>query len=409
VIVQPPVGTEPISRGALAFHQLTFLPEGDEVTVGRTETDSYCVLPADGAELLQRLVRGMAPAQAAAWYATEYGEPVDVEEFLEAMDELGFIRKSGVETSTGPIRWQRFGAALFARPAWAAYAFLVASAGLVMLRHHDLLPRTGNMYFCSYATPVLLLAVFGQFPLVLLHEAFHALAGRRLGVNSRLRISRRLNILVAETALDGLVVVPRRKRYLPILAGMLADLLVIAALTLVAEACRRDGGGEPMAGRICLALAYLTLLRFLWQFYFFLRTDLYQLIVTSLGCVDLHRTASQLIANRVVRLLRWGRPRYDETSWHPRDRSAARWYSWVLVSGYAISLGTFVIAIVPLLFHLFRNVLRQFSQSRSVSLDSLADAWLFLLLTVAQLVAVGYLMLRERRQRHRAAVAHVIG
>lgn len=390
---------------SVSFHPLTFLDEGDEVTVGRLDTDSYCVLPADGADLLRQLTQGMAPEAAAAWYAERYGEPVDIQEFLAAMDELGFV-SSAAPGTIDRVGWQRTGRALFSPVAWFGYAVLLLAGLVAMLGHHDLLPHPGNVFVSSYATPVLVLAVFGQFPFVLIHEGFHALAGRRLGLRTRLRISRRLNVLVAETSLDGLVVVPRAKRYLPILAGMLADLLVIAALTLVATGLRQPGGAQPWPGAICLALAYLTLLRFLWQFYFFLQTDLYQLISTSLGCVNLHRTACQLIANRFNRWLRPGRPLHDEANWHPRDHAVARWYCWVLVAGYAISLASFMLGVLPVLVHLLGTVSSHLLHGQQLSLDSLADSLVFLVLSVAQLTAVAYLIVRERRRR--SAAVHLI-
>ena len=68
----------------------------------------------------------------------------------------------------------------------------------------------------------------GQALLALVHESFHVLAGRRLGLRTSVRISRRFYYAVYETRLDGLVSVPRRQRYLVILAGLLADVLVVA-------------------------------------------------------------------------------------------------------------------------------------------------------------------------------------
>ena len=163
-----------------------------------------------------------------------------------------------------------------------------------MARQPDLLPRPAHLLFTGYATGVLALAVVGQLPLVLLHEAFHALAGRRLGLHSRLRLGRRLYLLVAETTLDGLVVVPRRRR-VPADPGRHARRpgRRRGALAGRGSSCGTPTGRMPLAGRICLALAFLTVLRIVWQFYFFLQTDLYQLVVTVLGCVDLHRTTSR--------------------------------------------------------------------------------------------------------------------
>lgn len=63
------------SARVLRLHPLSYLDEGDEVVVGRTDTDSYGLFPADGAELVRRLEEGMAVPDAAAWYESRYGEP----------------------------------------------------------------------------------------------------------------------------------------------------------------------------------------------------------------------------------------------------------------------------------------------------------------------------------------------
>ena len=51
---------------SIEFHPLSFVPEGADVVVGRTETGTYAVLPKDGADLLRCLSSGMAAADAAA-------------------------------------------------------------------------------------------------------------------------------------------------------------------------------------------------------------------------------------------------------------------------------------------------------------------------------------------------------
>ena len=111
-----------------------------------------------------------------------------------------------------------------------------------------------------------------------------------------MHISRRFYYAVYETRLDGLVSVPRRERYLVILAGLVADVLVVATLILVAAAT----GGTPRG--LCLALAFTTVPRIMWQFLFYLRTDVYVLLTTVLGLDDLDGAARQ----RLRRLLRRG-------------------------------------------------------------------------------------------------------
>jgi hypothetical protein len=388
----------------LSVYPLTYLDEGDEVTVGRTDTNTFAVLPVDGAALLRQLADGMSPRQGKQWYAEQYGEDVDIDEFLAVLDELELLApQDSAPVAVRPmrIRWQRLGRAMFSPVAWACYALLVVATIVVIVREPTLLPRYQNLFFTKYLVLLELGIYLGQVPLILVHEAFHALAGRRLGLPSRLSIGRRLYFVVFETALDGLVVMPRRRRYLPMLAGMIADVLIIAVLTLVAAALR-GGGADGAISRYLLALAFGTVLRLAWQFYFFLRTDIYYLVVTALGCVDLHTTARAMLANRFNRLLgRTGRL-VDEAAWHPRDRAAAQWYSWLVLLGYTFMIVVALIAVIPAIVRMISIFLAHLEGTSSAL--GIADALVFLALNVAQFVIAGALAVRARSTA-RAALA----
>ncbi|MEV0191159.1 hypothetical protein AB0I39_21780 [Kitasatospora purpeofusca] len=383
----------------LPLRRLVYLEEADEVTIGSPETDTYAVFPADGAELVRMLADGLTPHEAAERYRTAHGESVDIADLVEVLADLDLLRPADTPTAeTAPVRWQRLGGLVFGRPALVGYALLTVLAAVEMVRVPALVPRTDNLFFTTSYTLVVLLLFFGQAPLLALHEAFHALAGRRLGLRSRLSVGHRLVYLVLETSLDGLVSVPRRKRYLPVLAGMLADVLAIAVLTLVADVTR---GGAATVARLCLAIAYATVLRLAWQGFFYLRTDLYVLLSTALGCVNLHAAAVDVLRNTGRRFT--GRPPVDLEVHHPVDRRVARWYSWLMVVGYAFTLTMFAGVVVPTAYRLLHDVwLRMTGQgSTAARLDSIV----LLLLSLAQTAAVVVLAVRERRAARRPAPA----
>jgi hypothetical protein len=397
----------------LRLHPLTYLDEGDEVTAGRTDINSFGLFPADGAALLRRLESGSPPSEAALWYSAEYGEQVDIGEFLEVLDDLGLIAGDGEVPPAATVRWQRLGQAIFSLPAWACYAALVGAGVVTMIRHSYLLPTYSHLFFTRSSLVILSLGiVFGQLPLQLLHEAFHALGGRRLGLGSTLRIGRRFYYVVFETSLDGLVAVPRRKRYLPLLAGMLADVLALAALTLGAAALHPASpagpGAVPVCYRFLLAMAFGVVLRLAWQFYFFLRTDLYYLAITVLGCSDLQATSRQMLRNRLWRLLDRPARLADESAWTPRDRAAARWYSWLMVAGYALLLVIVATAVVPTAVRITGQAAHELAVASSPL--RVADVLAFLALNfwqpaVAAALAVRGLARRQRRPRPTSASA----
>ncbi|MFF7454554.1 hypothetical protein [Kitasatospora sp. NPDC008115] len=378
----------------LPLRRLVYLEEGDEVTIGSPENDTYAVFPADGAELVRLLADGATPREAAERYRQAHGESVDIADLVEVLADLDLLRPAGEPAAAAPeaapVRWQRLGRAVFSRPALIGYALLTALAAAEMIRVPALVPSMDNLFFSPSYTLVVLLLFFGQAPLLALHEAFHALAGRRLGLRSRLSVGHRLVYLVLETSLDGLVSVPRRKRYLPILAGMLADVLAIAALTLAADLLR---GIDAGAARLCLAVAYATVLRLAWQGFFYLRTDLYVLLCTALGCVNLHAAAKDVLRNAARRVT--GRPPADLSAHHPVDRRVARWYAWLMVTGYAFTLTMFAGVVVPTAYRLLRDMWLRLTGE--ASLAGRLDSLLLMVLTLAQTGVVVVIALRERR------------
>ena len=382
------------------FHPLAFLEEAGDFVVGRTDVDRYVVLPPDGAALLRELQAGRPPAQAAEWYRDRYGEPVDVDGFLAELRELGFVRdgdESDTEAPAPPVRGQALGRALFSPLAWAAYVALVVGAVAACVVAPGLAPRRDHVFFTDHLVLVEVTVLVGQLVLTLVHELFHVLAGRRLGLRATVRLSQRFYFVVWETALDGLVLVPRRRRWLPMLAGLLADLLAVAALTVAAFLTRQPDGSVSLVGGVCLALAFTTLPRMAWQFYFFLRTDIYHLVVTLLSCRDLHGAARALLRNWVNRRLGRHDRLVDEEAWHPRDRRAARWYAPLMVGGYAASLAMLAVVVLPLSWEFLSTAAGRAFLGDAGDAAAVWDAALLLALTAAQLVLALTLAIRSRR------------
>lgn len=383
------------------LHPLTYLDEGEDVTVGRGDIDSYGVFPRDGAELVRRLEQGSSPNEAARWYEEQYGETVDVAEFLEVLGDLDLLVRQGEDVATiRVVRWRRLGAALFSPPAWIAYGIIVAAAVGAMVHDHRLIPRYQHIFFTRSSLTILTLGiVLGQVPWMLLHEAFHALAGRRLGLNSRLSIGRRFYYVVFVTSLDGLVAVPRRKRYLPMLAGMVLDVVAVASLTLGASALASSGGAGVFFYKLFLSMAFGVVIRLAWQFYFFLRTDLFFLASTVLGCNDLQGASRQHLANRVKILLRRRSRVESMDAWTDRDVAVARWYSWLMVAGYSLLIFMVATVLAPTAYRIVEIVLHKLRQQRTFL--GAADLVLFLILNFSDLAIAAYLAVRSYR-RNRA-------
>ncbi|MFL6110417.1 MAG: hypothetical protein ACJ786_03565 [Catenulispora sp.] len=386
------------------LHRLTMVAEEDGVMIGRPDTGSYALFPAEGAATLNRLGSGAPLSEVADWYEAEYGTPLDFDDFLEIIEDLGFLLGDGEEEpAPQPVRWRRLGRALFSIPAFTLYAALALAAVVAMVRTPALRPSYNQLFFSSHISLIPIVLTLTQIPCILAHEAFHALAGRRLGLPSRLGIGRRLYFLVAETRLDSLMSVPRRKRYLPFLAGMVLDAVLVSALTLTADAL--TGHGIPhWIPAVCLAIGFSTLLRLIWQFMFYLETDLYYVVSTALRCSDLQNATRFHIRSRVRTLLRRPPPPEPDADWSDRDRQVARWYAPLLVAGYGFSLGSLVWAGIPTTVRFWTTVYHRVTAPHAPT-SQYIDTAIFLAMAGTQFGLLGYVTVRDRRRRTRAKAA----
>jgi hypothetical protein len=387
------------AQTSLPFHPLTILVDPPDILVGRVDIESYAAFPEDGVALLKQLQAGMSLQKAQTWYLEQYGEAIDMADFIETLRELHFLQEEGEEigrVSSASAFWQRVGQAAFAPFAWLIYGGIVGMSIFVMIALPYLRPANGNIFFTPYISLLELGLFCGQFPGMLFHEGFHMLAGLRLGIPSRLRIGRRLYFLVFETRLSGLWSVPRRQRYLPFLAGMLGDVLWFSVMTIMAGIFYTSG--VPFSpGSFFRAMAFLTMLRLIWQFYFYLETDIYYVLTTALHCVNLQQTTRQFLLQRLSRLLAWKSALVDEDQWNPRDRQLAPWYAPLFLGGYLFSTATLLFIGVPVGWQFLQAVVAQlFSQAVFTSL--FWNTLLFLGINVFQVGLLAFLVFRDIRQ-----------
>jgi len=224
------------------LHPLTYVDDGDGVMVGRPDTGSYGVFPPEGAELLRALEAGQTLEAAARHWHEHTGETLDLDDFLDTLGDLGFVLAANETRVERPqVRWQRLARAAFSPLAWAGYATVIGLGLIAMVLDPGVRPYYGNIFFTSRLAVITVVLALAQFPLLLLHETFHALAARRLNLPSTIGIGRRFYYLVTETRMDSLYSVPRAQRYLPFLAGALVDAVGVGVFTLLCAAGRHLG------------------------------------------------------------------------------------------------------------------------------------------------------------------------
>ena len=258
--------------------------------------------------------------------------------------------------STGPRTTHKsidvLARALFGRFAWAGFGALAAVSALVLAARPDLRPHQADIFFLS--TPATSLAALTAITYLsaVMHEGAHWLAARSVGVRASITVSRRLYFLAFETDLSGLWSIPRRKRWRPLVAGMAFDAAVLGVVLLVRSA--EHGAASDGIARLLGAITLVEVAAIVAQFLFFLRTDVYAMIVVVCGAVELYRTTTLSVL--AMTRLATQRQRAELARADGRDVQIVRWYRWIWLGGMILASVFFVTTFVPALVETARWV-----------------------------------------------------
>jgi putative peptide zinc metalloprotease protein len=358
--------------------------EGDEIILGRPDTGVFIAIPSEAGTILDLIASGSTLGEIESFYRHNYGDDESSIPFIEGLIQRGLVAPTDViaapssEIATNSVI-DRLSRALFSRTVLCLHSLLILAAGVTVAIVPSILPDTGSLYFQDHRALKTVLVLGIAYLSIFFHEMAHLLAARSVGVRGRLGISHRLWFVVAETDLTGLWAVPRRLRYMPILAGPLVDLSSACALLLLLYLdqvsvlyLRTD------IRQIVSASIFVYFLRIIWQCYFFLRTDFYYLIATLTGCKNLMGDTERWLGEK---FLRPSPLKAAPMPWYISDRElrVVRVYAVLWVTGHAASFVTLVLVTLPLakeyLWSMF-NALR--SGRIEESIDPLVTSLAFL-------------------------------
>ncbi|UYY59479.1 hypothetical protein [Sphingomonas sp. S2-65] len=385
---------------------LSIQPEGEDFLIGNAEMDAFYQVPAQGRAVVEMLQQGRTPSEISALLNAQGEEAVDVDDFVAMLREIGFIylasEADGHQQRVAPkgednrILFQadpRLARAVFSVPAFLCYAAIVGYAAYLAVTDPALrIDRHAFFIERDFALTLVLLLLLSSLA-VALHELGHMLAAARYGVRSRLGIGHRLWNIVAEADLSGIWALPKRQRYLPLVAGMMVDVLVIAVVTLVIAALRRNGEtGFPVF--LLRALILQIFVTMVWQFNLFLRTDIYYVLSNYLSYPNLDADARVYLRDRLY-WISGGRLGTSAGGAGYKNVRVLRFFSIAWVVGRVCALAVLLLVFLPTLA---RYAAKSYQAYRdpAASMYTVYDLGIFVLLSAIILVAGMYLWLRRR-------------
>jgi len=378
--------------------------EGEETVIGNPETGVFLAVPQEVVEMLDLLALGKTSGEVSDLYLERTGETPDLDDLLGFLETKGLVRPKGPEDLErqkpqvpGRARKFHFGEFpqslarfIFSVHVLAFEAVLAAVAVGLILRDPSLMPVPLDMVFNTQRAWSWTLLTAFTYGAIFAHELAHLVAARAVGVKSRIRISHRLWFLVAETDLTGLWSVPKNQRYLPMLAGIIIDATVTSVLILLLFAARQGVFTfSALTLHLLRAMFFTNLMRIFWEFFLFVRTDIYFVAATFLNCKNLMMDTQAFLQNQVARVLPRVHP-VDQSGIPPAERRAIRAYAALFLAGRAWAFFTLFWVTVPVCIGYWGSLIPPlragYFANPSDFLDALAASTYFLVPTVAGFV-----------------------
>lgn len=327
-----------------------------KIYVGSKETNSYIIIDAYWSPLIELLRKTLSVTELAEELSKIDPENFVVEEasskvkimlmlFIENRlihqidDQLVFGAK---RKKTLPI----FGSRHF-------FFFIFTLISLLAILSIFLLPPffpvPQDFFWSKYFSLCLLSSFLFTWSTALLHEGAHLLIGRVNGIRGRLRMSHRLNFLVLESYFPDIYSLSPKARMAIYISGLVIDFATISC------ACGLLLFNEQ--SKIWL-LTYLTpllkqfillqWLSILWQFFFYMKTDLYFVIKEWIGVDNLYSLSQS-------RLLKIFHLRKSTEIIPPAENTSVNIYTVFLVIGSVVVLFRYGFYYLPILFSLITH------------------------------------------------------
>lgn len=381
----------------VGFHHLHYRRDGAEWIAGCRETGHIVAVPDIGMTAIRLLAEGRSIAETRDCLFSRTGRDIDVRAFAEGLASAGLVasigdrrfpRADGAVTFPGirqcHVRWA------MSTPVHATVLILVLAGLAVAAMRPAALPSWSALVWNEYGAFVIITQSLVAWSLIFLHESAHLFTARAAGVPGRIRLSTRLQFLVAQTEVTGIWLGTRRERLTVYLSGLALDGALASACLIALAAGLRN----PLLPVVFLTLLYTIA----GQCLIFMRTDLYFVLQDLSGCRDLYGGATAWLRHAAARLLR--RPHIDPSgAFTRRERSILRLYAGVVL------LGTTACAVIAL--HVLCDA-TWWMVSRSVTVLVSSSSPLAVADAAATLAVLAGLQLLWGRmwwRRHRSTVA----
>ncbi len=354
-----------VSKDAkVELHEISWRKDKDVYTVWRKGGYTFIELSEISFLAYNLLKQAKSLQEVSEILQKKYEESYDLEDFVSELVQLGFVHSiDGILIPSSPVKGKTFSfikkrhvSWVYSKPLLIFDLSLILFAAGILTLTPSYLPSYRDYFFSDSYTFVLVFSILTGLALLFLHEFAHLIAGKAVGVDGYFSIGMRLFFPVAETNLTQLWSAPRNKRYIPFLAGMLNDTLLIAIIVTFFWVSDQFFilKSEPLHAfaRLIMLLLYYSIT---WQFLLFIRTDMYYVIANLLGCRNLYGDSWNLVLNALLTPLK---RRTEKPQIPLRELRIVRLYAPFMLMATVISISIFALLGLPILVQMFAQAIQ---------------------------------------------------
>lgn|GEM_PF-823788 len=379
--------------------------EDDRYIIGNEDTEIYVSISQTAYDILKLFKRGLRVRDIKHIVREKYSN-VNINAFINNLLRHDFVSSIGSRQMTEKLKSKVKPMFSFIKPkhvkflfnpaAYCIYAFIIFYALAILLLNPHYLPQYSDYFFIKRLAILAPLSFIFGWLLVFLHEFAHYLAARSLNITASFGIANRLYFLVAITDVTNVYKVERKKRYKVYLAGIISDILVVAVSIIFLFFF--DLGILHFSPILYLFLKFIILLEFLgiaWQFYFFLRTDIYYVFENMFRINNLSQKTSLMLRN-LFTIFSKKHHHFRIRCRSERELKLVRFYSVFYALGIIASMLMLLFYEMPIAFLLIGSSIQKLFIGAMFSIRTmLYDASIFLFFWLINQALLLYALIRH--------------
>lgn len=331
------------SSKAKTFKIVTQLARPGKIFVGSKETNSYIIIDEVWSNFIELLNKPFTLSEISQELTKNDPENFDFSRSLSKVKimMIYFIQNKLVKEIDGEIVYKplkRVGIKdkTNKRLILAISIPVVILAFLGLIGLPNFFPKPTDFFWSSYLSLCVLSSFAFTWITALLHEGAHLLIGRLYEINGKLRISHRLNYLVVETYFSDIYSVPKWGRIAIYISGIIVDMATVSVLYICVFLFK-----SPIVKQLIL----LEWLSILWQFFFFMKTDIYFAIRELVGVENLYSYARLKFLNIFKR-------KKTQFQLSEKENNIVNVYAIFMVIGSFVGLFRYGFYHIPIIFAL---------------------------------------------------------